>query len=378
MNEAAVATVPDGDTAPEVDTLIVKLASRCNLNCDYCYFYHGADQSWSAMPRRMSDTTIAELIATVRWLHQVQHTPPLVVLHGGEPLLFGIGRTIQLIDELLMAVPNARISLQTNGTIYNDTLEAALVRLRENVTFSVSVDGFQRENDRHRLDHKGESRWEQIAQTLGRARRAEVLDGILMVVDVDSDPASAYAFMHWAGASSYDLLLPDGDRNTLPPGKAGIDSTVAGAWLWHVFALYARDNPPFRIRILDEMALAVLARQADSHSGGGPPRCVLTVDTDGELKQVDTLRVNAAGQDCLNGGMVSIQGVEAALASPRSRALLAAQDDLADECRSCAYLSGCGGGYLQHRHHSGSYRHPSIYCADYKLLFARLEAALWA
>src|ERR1700746_395212 len=33
---------------------IVKVHSRCDLSCDYCYMYEMADQSWRDQPRAMS------------------------------------------------------------------------------------------------------------------------------------------------------------------------------------------------------------------------------------------------------------------------------------------------------------------------------------
>ena len=36
---------------------IVKIHSRCDLSCDYCYMYEMADQSWRDQPRRMSAET---------------------------------------------------------------------------------------------------------------------------------------------------------------------------------------------------------------------------------------------------------------------------------------------------------------------------------
>ena len=41
---------------------IIKIHSRCDLSCDYCYMYEMADQSWRSQPRRMS-VEIAETIA---------------------------------------------------------------------------------------------------------------------------------------------------------------------------------------------------------------------------------------------------------------------------------------------------------------------------
>ena len=41
--------------------LVVKIASRCNLNCSYCYEYNMGDDSWKKAAKFMSDET-AELL----------------------------------------------------------------------------------------------------------------------------------------------------------------------------------------------------------------------------------------------------------------------------------------------------------------------------
>ena len=67
---------------------ILKLHSRCNLACDYCYMYEMADQSWRRMPRRMSKAVIDRTAVRVAE-HVDAHglTRAEVILHGGEPLL---------------------------------------------------------------------------------------------------------------------------------------------------------------------------------------------------------------------------------------------------------------------------------------------------
>ena len=39
---------------PKVDTVLLKVASRCNIDCAYCYVYHLGDFGWSRQPKRMS------------------------------------------------------------------------------------------------------------------------------------------------------------------------------------------------------------------------------------------------------------------------------------------------------------------------------------
>ena len=45
-------------SALPVNEFIVKIASRCNLNCDYCYEYNLGDSTWRSQPAVMSLETL--------------------------------------------------------------------------------------------------------------------------------------------------------------------------------------------------------------------------------------------------------------------------------------------------------------------------------
>src|SRR5450759_706212 len=84
------ALIADGWNPVPFREFIVKIHSRCDLACDYCYMYEMADQSWRAQPRRMSPE-IAEHTALRIGEHARGHrlTSIGLILHGGEPLLAG-------------------------------------------------------------------------------------------------------------------------------------------------------------------------------------------------------------------------------------------------------------------------------------------------
>ena len=42
---------------------VVKIHSRCDLACDYCYMYELADQTWRDRPRRMSEEMVEQAAA---------------------------------------------------------------------------------------------------------------------------------------------------------------------------------------------------------------------------------------------------------------------------------------------------------------------------
>src|SRR5271167_245716 len=46
--------------------VVFKVASRCNLNCAYCYVYNKGDDSWRSRPAFMSDAVLGHTIDRIR------------------------------------------------------------------------------------------------------------------------------------------------------------------------------------------------------------------------------------------------------------------------------------------------------------------------
>src|SRR5215469_10314513 len=98
---------------------VVKIHSRCDLACDYCYLYAMADQSWRDQPKRMSEATarqVAFRISEHVRRHELREFA--VVLHGGEPLLAGPDFIARLVAMIRSAAGEGVIvhpRVQTNG-----------------------------------------------------------------------------------------------------------------------------------------------------------------------------------------------------------------------------------------------------------------------
>jgi uncharacterized protein len=361
----------------EVATLVVKVASRCNMDCDYCYIYHGKDSSWEKMPRLMSGDVIDSLVDQVGTLYETQQFKPQIVFHGGEPLLFGIRRMRELVSKLVKRTPEVILSIQTNGTIYNGSLEQLLIDFRANISFSVSVDGFQYENDRHRMGLHGKSVYDRIEDTLRRARQAGLLDNILIVIDVRNDPNRIYQFMLEAGAGHYNILLQDGDYDNPPSAISALEDRSVGAWLWTLFKLYAEGNQVFRIKFFDDISVSLLKRaRAIKTPESTFSLCTLTIDTDGEIKHSDTFRINRDGADKLVGQYITKATIQENLGLKENIRNILEMELLCKQCLDCPYLDVCGGGYPSHRSKNGNLRNPSVYCGDYLYLFERMGSTL--
>jgi len=325
----------------------------------------------------MQPAVVKALIVEIRRLYSSQQTKPHVVFHGGEPLLYGIKQLGQLIASLVQYIPEVSLSIQTNGTIYNDILEKLILDYRSNLAFSVSVDGPQLENDRHRLDLRGRSVYSKIETNLRRAMRATVLDNILMVADIRNDPVRIYQFMLDTGAKSYNILLQDGDHDHLPPGKSNIEDTEVGNWLWRLFKLYCAGKQQFRLKFFDDISVSLLKKARGIKSPASTySLCTITIDTDGEIKQADTFRINRNSADRLTGSNILDSSLLNIANSSSNKKSLHKSERLSKRCVDCCYLDVCGGGFPSHRAKGSEMQHPSIYCSDYIYLFERIEATL--
>src|SRR3954447_4102098 len=100
---------------------VLKLSSRCDLACRYCYVYTKADQRWRNRPKAMPREVVG-LVANRIAEHAARHglDSVEVIMHGGEPLLAG-REQIEHCARTLRAAARHRFRLtlrmQTNGTL---------------------------------------------------------------------------------------------------------------------------------------------------------------------------------------------------------------------------------------------------------------------
>src|SRR5437660_3945904 len=136
----------------EIDTVLLKVASRCNIDCTYCYVYNMGDSGWSEMPNHISSETTQAVARALDELTRIQTRPFAVVLHGGEPLLLGPRKLHRVLSELRSAVPSeCSFGLQTNGILITE--EILDVCFKNETTVSVSIDGPKHVHDRGRIGH---------------------------------------------------------------------------------------------------------------------------------------------------------------------------------------------------------------------------------
>ncbi|MFD3521540.1 cyclophane-forming radical SAM/SPASM peptide maturase YhhB [Streptomyces sp. NPDC058653] len=360
---------------------MVKTASRCNLDCSYCYVYNLGDDGWKSQPRRMTDAVMSAVIDQLGGLSQSQPRPLSVVLHGGEPLLLGIGATERFVGGLKSSLrADAGLHIQTNGVLLTD--EFIDVFDRYDVGISISLDGPAELHDRNRLDRHGDGSHERVvagvARLVAHPARERLFSGLLAVVDPTSDPTEVYEFLKATGAPSFDFLYRDGNHDALPPGKSRTDSTEYGDWMVRLLDHYLADLTPPRIRVLDDLIRLILGGRGRKEGIGQDEYGILVIDTDGRITRNDTLKVAYPGADRfqLERSIVNRDLLDQ-LDGAELDEYFALQYPTSPTCEACPELTICGGGMPAHRWSTeNGYSNPTVFCSDQLELISAVKDRL--
>jgi uncharacterized protein len=360
---------------------IVKVHSRCDLSCDYCYMYEMADQSWRGRPRAMSAQT-AELTARRIGEHAIAHRLPAVtlILHGGEPLLAGpdlISRLVTATRKEAGSAVAVNATVQTNGVGLTDAYLELFDEL--DVRIGVSVDGDATAHDRHRRFASGRGSYQVVAAALDRLQRFRRLyGGLLCTVDLRNDPVRTYEALVGFAPPKIDFLLPHGTWAQPPPGRIpDPDVTPYADWLIEVFNHWY-PKPLTHIRLFEEIMQLLLGGASDSEIVGLAPARMVVIETDGSVEQEDTIKIAFAGASA-TGLHVARDPLDAALLLPQIVARQIGVRALAAQCRSCPVHRVCGGGLYSHRYREGTgFANPSVFCPDLLALIGHIRDRMQA
>jgi uncharacterized protein len=363
-----------------VDTILLKVASRCNLDCSYCYIYHMGDEGWRTQPTRMARQTQALVALELGALMRAQGRPFSIVLHGGEPLLLGAPQLEHLFSVLRAELgTNCGISIQTNGVLITRTILDLCSRF--DVTLSVSLDGPPANHDQFRVDMKQRGTHAKVLAGLNTLKAhpdsEKLFSGVLAVVDPNSDPDTVYDYFKTLGVPSVDFLYRDGNHSVLPFGKKSVDSSEYGAWMCRILDRYVMDRNPFRSRLIDDMMRLLLGGAGVKEGVGLTDYGILVIDTDGTISKNDTLKSSPLGDAFIASWAIGRQSLAQIAASSEFAAYHRAQRPSSPVCQACPELRVCGGGMVTHRFKVGSgYDNPTVFCADQQRLISRMREHL--
>jgi uncharacterized protein len=377
--------MPSTATARALHSFIWKIASRCNINCTYCYVYNLADARWRGQPAYMSREVARQTSLRIREHCEVHNKRDAsIVFHGGEPLMGGAA----LLDELGSTIAETfagssievKIGIQSNGLLF--TPEIGELMLRRRMSIGVSLDGPPNVNDAHRVDKKGQGTSAELERRLAlllSPRYRPLFRGFLCVIDVHADPVSVVDYLLSYCPPSIDFLLPLDNHDRLPVGKTSDrNATPYGDWLISCFDHWISCSTSARVRFFDAIIKGFVGAPTGVESVGVDPVDLIVVESNGEIEGVDCLKASfdgatRLGYDVFRHSFETVCGDMAVLARQMG------VDALSQECRDCSLVRVCGGGYLPHRYSSErGFDNPSIYCADLTKLIRHVGATVLA
>jgi uncharacterized protein len=373
------ATVP-------VNTYLLKVASRCNLNCKYCYVYNMGDDSYRSQPSRMAAETVSALLSRVATycidenLHEVTF-----IFHGGEPLLAGEEFFRSFVAKATAILGGGVIptyALQTNGTLITTKW---LDLFRElGIRFGISLDGSQAIHDAHRIYHNGAGSYLDVRKVidvvLADRRFEDLFCGVLTVINLAADPQDLYYHYRELGLRWCDFLLPDGTYDKPPPRLLFDGSETPYAdWLIAIFdEWFENEDTSLTIRIFENIIKLLFAPGRGNEALGGGRNGLLVIETDGGLEPVDVLKICGPGFTKL-GLNVHRDAIRDACSVKLVQLYQKGAAELCETCRACPVVSVCGGGYLPHRYSSlNGFANPSVYCGDLMKLITHVRSRVLA
>lgn len=361
-----------------LDTVLIKVASRCNINCSYCYVYNMGDDNWKNLPKIISENTIEALCISLEEFVKNQRKRFSVVLHGGEPFLLGSKKLSHLLARLRNVLPNDYpISIQTNGILITNEILDICSSFRASV--AVSIDGPEDVHNKYRLTHQANGTFSQVVKgfhILVNHPDAQFLNaGLLAVIDPFSNAAEVYNFFKTLSPPSVDFLYKDGNHSKLPLNKVAVNSTEYGEWMVDLLNTYLSDTEPLPIRILDDMLKVLLGGVVSKEGLGITNFAIVIIDTDGSIMKNDTLKSTYNGADkfsqCFNIKDIKLSKF---LRSEEFIAYCDMQRPTNSKCVNCPELFVCGGGMILNRwSDENGFNNPSVYCSDQLLLIKNLR-----
>ena len=370
--------VADDRSAPALH-FVLKVASRCNLNCSYCYVYNKGDSSWRDRPAFMADEIFDAAMRRIRdhCARSGQHSVR-VTFHGGEPCLAGPERFAQwcaVAKDAIEGVCRLDLSVQTNATLIDKTWVDVLRQF--GVSVGVSVDGPAEINDSLRVDHAGRGSYAATRRGLELLRDGGIDVQILCVLRPGADSVRIHQHLAGLGVRKINYLLPDHTHETIGVVHELFGPTPCADYLLPIMEQWYKPGAELRIEMFWNMARVILGGDTQIDVFGGGAYRYAFVETNGDIEGLDVLKIANDGLSTTGLHVLRDDFMAIADRSPLHRMVMFDGLELPTECGGCPEQLTCSGGYLPHRFSSKrGLDNPTVWCADMLRLFARMRERL--
>lgn len=353
-----------------INSILLKLANTCNLNCTYCYWFK--DKSVYEGNKIIRQNILDAFYRKLRD-HIKTHRPKSfnVTLHGGEPLLAGKKMVEQILSELhYMQVEldtPIKVLIQTNGLLIDE--EWVRILKAYNVNIGLSMDGPKDIQDAYRRDLGGKPTYERTVKVIRLLQEMKCNFGILSVCNATL-PAKEICdfFINDLNINFFDFLIPDANHDS-PEIPLIKDFYINLFKLWH--SEYREKG--VSIRIAKNMLQGMLGANITMQAIGYNAIRLAMIKPDGEIEAYDNFHSMGYGftknkLNILTNNINDIQNDEVWKEAYEGTL------SLNSKCESCKHKMVCGGGNIATRwSKENRFDNPSVYCDQLYDIFEQVE-----
>lgn len=358
----------------------LKVASRCNLDCSYCYVYNHADTTWRTRPPLMSDEIFVTTIGRIRehCLSSGQEAVE-ITFHGGEPCLVGarrFGRWCEEARRRLSDIIDVKFCIQTNGTLITDEWIDAL--RRNDVIVGVSLDGPASINDVHRVDKRGRGSHARVERGIAALMDAGIDVGVLAVIQLGADGLGIHEHLTSLGFRMISYLLPHMPHEAMTHVRQAYGPTPCADYLMPILeAWWKYGTVDQEIALFLQMSRVILGGRSRLDLIGNSLLSFVFVETDGAISGLDTLKVGAHGLAETGLNVRDNRFIDIRAVSDLHRRAIFDGMPVPAACEGCRETLTCGGGHLADRFSVvRGFDNQSIWCDDLLALFGRVRELL--
>src|SRR6516225_1573057 len=212
--------------------LLIKVATRCNIDCSYCYWFR--DAAVYDKPKLMSAEVLQQLLLRIEE-HLTEHglADLPIVLHGGEPLLWGVENfshfakaCADISSRTGSAIP---IAVTTNGVLIDDRWLDCFEA--HDISVAISLDGPAHIHDPHRRTFQGGGPHAAVERAARLLVSRDIRVSALAVCNPAYPPQHYVDFFADCGITHYDIMIPDATVDEKPPSVAAFYNGLFDLWL---------------------------------------------------------------------------------------------------------------------------------------------------
>lgn len=349
-----------------ISIMVKPASSKCNLNCEYCFYNSIASSRCEANKGVMTKSTAKRVIESAL---DFAKDEVFITFQGGEPLFAGIDyfkAFVDMANELNTFGTKFSFSLQTNGTLIND--EWCEFFKKNSFLIGVSLDG-DRELNAYRKLANGDESFDMVFAGIELLKKHNIPFNILSVLskNIANNFRKTYRFFK-SNNLTYLQYIPCLKPFDSEDNEYSMTTEDYEGYLNSAFKIYYNDicrGQAISIRQFDNYRLLASNQNAEQCGMNGVCSTQFVCEGDGNVYPCDFY---CTDEWCL--GNINELDFKEMYNSPKAVEFIKDSFKLKYECKQCKYFYLCRGGGCKRN------REAYDYCKAYKSFFEKNEELL--